>query len=288
LFKAGTGYMNKMGTDFPRDVTVIDSVVRLMNETFEKAIVEDGLYNHHVVFYDQSKPAPQKWLACNGKEIPEMPMAIVMGAGSEDPDREYSAKSTDTIKTGFYIGKNDVITNMIDIVNYQERERTVYTVNELEYLPGKPEGYVHAQSRSKCTLLNERWLRGANQNVPVIPMGVCDGMGSLMNANSIHPTKGNTKFVLTGKNDVEITKDGYLVGTYGHLHDGGLKMVVTINGKEACTSSIVYGGAGHEQVQADGKIWKTIGKTIGCVGPIRVSKGDKLSESKQKVNRNNN
>jgi len=133
----------------------------------------------------------------------------------------------------------------------------VYTVSEMEYFPGKPDGFVHAQTKT-------------------IPMGMCDGLG-VMRANNIHPEVGKTKFVISGKNDIEVVKDGYLVGTYGHLHDGGLKMVLTINGKEACTSSIVYGGPGHEQVQKDGTVWKTIGKTIGCKDPIRVSKGDKLN-----------
>ena len=53
-------------------------------------------------------------------------------------------------------------------------------------------------------------------------------------------------------------------------------MVATINGKDACTSRLVYGGPGHEQVQPNGEVWKTIGTTIGCKDPIRVNKGDKL------------
>jgi len=185
-------------------------------------------------------------------------MAIFMGAGSEDPTRDYpKTKLTSKVKSGFYIGKNDKIQKMVDIVNYHEQERTLYTISEMEYFEGKPEGFVHAQSK-------------------ILPMGMCDGLGALA-ANNIHPSIGNKKFVLSGKKDIEVIKDGYLVGTYGHLHDGGLKMVLTLNGKDVCTSSIVYGGEGHEQVQKDGTVWKTIGKTIGCIDPIRVSKGDKLN-----------
>jgi hypothetical protein len=54
-------------------------------------------------------------------------------------------------------------------------------------------------------------------------------------------------------------------------------MVVKVNGNEVCTSSLVYGGPGHEQVQPNGEVWKTIGSTIGCLDPIRVNKGDKLN-----------
>ena len=53
-------------------------------------------------------------------------------------------------------------------------------------------------------------------------------------------------------------------------------MVLTINGKEVCTSNIVYGGPGYEQVQPNGEVWKSMGKTIGCPDLIRLHKGDKF------------
>ncbi len=53
-------------------------------------------------------------------------------------------------------------------------------------------------------------------------------------------------------------------------------MVMTVNGKKACESKIEYGGPGHEQVQPNGEVWKTIARNIGCDDPIRVHKGDKV------------
>jgi len=63
--------------------------------------------------------------------------------------------------------------------------------------------------------------------------------------------------------------------TDGHLHDGGDKIVVTLNGKTVCNSRALYGGPGHETVE-DGVTWKTIAQTTSCGEPIRVRKGDKL------------
>lgn len=116
-----------------------------------------------------------------------------MGAGSEDADDKYST-SNDKVKAGYYIGKNDVITFGMDVVNYHDTERTIYIATEMEYLPGQPEGYVHAQSR-------------------IVPMGICDGSQGMMGATNIHPPVGEKKFVLEGKNDVEILQDGYLLST---------------------------------------------------------------------------
>lgn len=188
----GTGYNNLAGTDFPRDVLVVDGISGLANETFQKAIVDDGIYNHHTTFMDASK-RPANWLACNGYPIPEAPMAFFLGSGSDDTINTYNSPNN-KVKSGFYIGKNDIILFGLDVVNYHDRERTLYTVNEIEYFPGMPEGYSHAQSH-------------------VIPMGLCDGIMSVMAANNIHAPVGEKKFTLAGKNDIEITKDGHLVAT---------------------------------------------------------------------------
>jgi len=196
---AGTGYNNLAGPDFPRDVMLIDSWSGLINETGGKAMLEDGIYNHHIVYMDVSKKTTAPWLACNGKAIPEMPGGFFMGAGSEDAVK-YNFGNDPKVKAGYYIGKNDAITFGMDIVNYRNEEKTLYIVTEMEFLPGKPEGYVHAQSR-------------------IIPMGLCDGVAGFMSAGNVHPAVGKTKFVLEGKNDITIMEDGHLINTSKCLHD---------------------------------------------------------------------
>jgi hypothetical protein len=53
-------------------------------------------------------------------------------------------------------------------------------------------------------------------------------------------------------------------------------MVITVNGTGVCESKILYGGPGHEQIQPNGEVWKTVAKNIGCDDPIRVLKGDRV------------
>jgi len=252
---AGTGYQNLAGDDFPRDATFVDASTTLLNETFQKAYVSDGLYNHHIVWYDQSKSNPS-FVSCNGKRAMTLPMSIFLGAGSEEVDGMYRHMGGE-VKSGYYIGPKDVINFGMDIVNYQDRERTVYMANEIEYLPGKPEGYTDAQTH-------------------VLTMGMCDGGNARMGAMHIHPPQDKKQFTLTGNQPIVVDKEGYLVSTAGHLHDGGLRMSITVNEKEVCDSKIEYGGPGHEQVQPDGKVWKTLARTIGCPAPIRVHKGDRI------------
>lgn len=149
----------------------------------------------------------------------------------------------------------------------------MYTVSELEYLPGKPTGYVYTQSH-------------------VLLLGMCDSGGG-MSATHIRPPSGQSKFTLAGKDEITVTKDGYLVQIYefhiesgydlhltswtvGHLHDGGDKMVILLNSKPICESRAIYGGPAHEQIQANGEVWKTIASMSECGEALRVHKGDKL------------
>jgi hypothetical protein len=54
-------------------------------------------------------------------------------------------------------------------------------------------------------------------------------------------------------------------------------MVVKINEKVVCDSTVVYGGPGHEGVGVDGKVWKTVSETSLCPLVIKANKGDKVA-----------
>jgi hypothetical protein len=187
---AGTAYKYLAGPDFPRDLFVIDTHSQLLNETWQKAIAEDGLYNHHLPFIDMSTKN-EPWLACNGTPVRGIPgVASFMAVGSEDIDAHWSSDSK-LIKAGYYLDKNDTITINLDVVNYYNRERTIYTVSEMEYFPGMTKGFLNTQS-------------------DVLPVGMCDGIDSYLAATKIHAPKDQKKFTLSGKNDIVIHKEGYI------------------------------------------------------------------------------
>jgi hypothetical protein len=47
--KDGTGYVQFTGDDFPSDITVLKVKTELLTKDFQKAELENGLYNHHNV-----------------------------------------------------------------------------------------------------------------------------------------------------------------------------------------------------------------------------------------------
>jgi hypothetical protein len=78
----------------------------------------------------------------------------------------------------------------------------------------------------------------------------------------------------TSAANVPIPMDGQIINAKGHLHDGGVRVVLELNGKEICDSKAVYGGDGGEGVSPSGKPWETIRQMTQCTTPIDVKKGD--------------
>jgi hypothetical protein len=187
----GSSYSFMVGDDFPRDVMVLEASSVLVNETFQEAVIGDGLYNHHNLFADLSK-IPETWLSCGDRPRGAIPVTVLTGGATGAGPIRYTSADGEH-KSGFYVSKTEKISVGIDVVNYTPRERTVYTVSELEYLPGKPAGYMHTQSH-------------------VLPLGMCDSGGG-MSAIHLRPPPGQSKFTIAGKNEITVTKDGYLVQT---------------------------------------------------------------------------
>ena len=67
--------------------------------------------------------------------------------------------------------------------------------------------------------------------------------------------------------------DGYLINGKGHLHDGGVSMDLSINGKYVCSSNAIYGGEGNTVTKGN-STWETIAGMSICPGPIEIKDGE--------------
>jgi hypothetical protein len=75
------------------------------------------------------------------------------------------------------------------VVNYNNEEKTVYIIGEMEYLPGKAAGYLLSSSHT-------------------INIGLCTGV----NGVDIRPPPGQKRFTVEGK-DIIIARNGYFINT---------------------------------------------------------------------------
>jgi len=176
----GTAYSDAVGADLPKDAMIISSKTTLVNEQYKRVYTNsDGLYNHHLTFVNMNKHA-NIWLACNGTPVPETtPWTIFIGSEAGEVKIPWTPESK-TLKSGYYVGKNDYVALSIDIVNYNNQDVVVYADTEIEYLPGRYSEYGHGEQR-------------------LIPVGLCDSKDTWRGSTSIHPPAGKKKIVWEGK-----------------------------------------------------------------------------------------
>jgi len=236
--------------DFPKDIMLLEAHSEIVTPDFKRATTKEGIYNHHNVFMDMIPPGVA-YGCTTGKPQGQLPISVFAAGATEDGTLRYYAMEGD-VKSGYYLEKNRKMMNMIDVVNYHNEEREIYTTTELEYLEGRPEGYMHATQQR-------------------VDPGICGGSDGV----NIHPPAGQTKFSVASK-DIVAQRDGYILNARGHMHDGGVNIVLKINDQEVCNSKAVYGGEGHTSKTPDGKVWETIRETSSCYTPIKVKKGDKF------------
>jgi hypothetical protein len=247
----GTSYANDVDTDFPRDITILKAFTEVQNKDGKRMELKDGLYNHHTVFFDITKSNLSPYTCAAPKWGFGLSVVPLFAAGATEKSEQVFMASSPDVKSGYYLNSTGSIINMIDLVNYNEQDMEVYTSTEMEYLPGKPSAYREAY-------------------LTLVEPGLCGGqLGAF-----IQPPKGVSKFSINGT-DIVMKQSGYFVQTQGHVHDGGINLVLKVNDREVCNSKALYGGPGHTTV-VNGRTWETIRETTPCTGTIRVEKGDRI------------
>ncbi|KAF2666845.1 hypothetical protein BT63DRAFT_457803 [Microthyrium microscopicum] len=176
-------------------------------------------------------------------------ISIFVGQGDDGTAMRYAAPKGSVIKSGFHIGKNDEMNLMSEVVNYDNAVKDIYVSLDYEYIPmpGKVE---------------DGWYDTGNAALNVQPCGGLDLM---------FPPKD--KAIKYTSPPWDVIMPGYLLDIKPHLHDGGINVTLSVNGKVECVSSAVY-GAGAE---VKGEKWETITGYTPCNKAIEIKPGDKLA-----------
>jgi len=224
----------------------------------------NGIYIHHILTSDSTKKE-KKWVSnCGNPNAAPLNIAGLLGGtafigtGEDSSDGGAVYTSADgTRNTGFHIGAQDTFTGWAQLVNYNKEAKKVYVYYDLEWVPG-----IVGDDVKMVTLT-----------------ATCGGSPAvrLSKNGPTNTTSGNFYFM----------EDGTVIGARGHLHDGGVKVALFINGKYKCHSDALYGdksksdhgmggmgGSGSGGKSATGI--KTISEMTSCKGPFPVKKGDTL------------
>jgi len=187
-----------------------------------------GVYIHHMLSFDTGKTAHNP--IGGGSTIGNLPIAAFIDRGEDSGDTDTIFTSADgKVDAGFHLKKGKLSVSY-DIVNYKTEKQDIYLDLEVEYLPGivgKDAGHTLKSVSGRIAL-------------------------------------GQTGAAVTKSGIMRVSEDCTIIWARGHLHAGGDKMVMTVNGKDTCTSLPKYN---------DQNVITTMGL---CPQLIPLKKGDTL------------
>jgi len=226
--KEDSGQQNSMLTirgDLCKDCTILKGRVGLAFKDGSTANVAKGVYIHHVVSTDMTKTSKPFVNSCSGRSAGFGALGSkFMGTGDDQANIPVWYTSPDGKHNGgYHLGAADTIVMNIDLVNANTQAKEVYLTVDYEYLPGK----VGSDTR----------------DVLLSATGCGEPSIKISTSGPTNTTSGKYTFV----------EDGTIVFAKGHLHAGGEKMVMEINGKVACVSNARYGNAAAPAHEHSGK-----------------------------------
>jgi len=247
--------------------TILAGKVGVMYTDGKEATPANGVYIHHILTSDSTKKQ-KPWLSnCGSPSTPAMNIAGILGGtafvgtGEDSADGLTVYTSEDgTRNSGYHVGGSDSFTGWAQLVNYSPESKQIYVYYDLEWVPG-----IQGDDIKTATFT-----------------ATCGGSPKirLSTTGPTNTTSGKFYFM----------EDGKVLGARGHLHDGGVKVVMYINDKLTCESDAVYGvrtsddgdmGGGHSHgggasASAANAAIKTISSMTKCQGPYSVKKGDTM------------
>jgi hypothetical protein len=241
---------------FPQNSYILrtDSTLRYEDGTI--ATVANDVYNHHVQIFDIGKMTEQLFQC--GKIDPAKPrygMKIpgsYFGGSAADGAPSIFTTLDGMFNSGYYLGKESKVILSAELVNYGKEPKNVYSVTEIDYLPGDTPGMM-------------------DTSVGIMTVNQCDAMPNPF----LSPPSGKKAFEMKSR-DITILQDGYMLSRRGHMHDGGTGMLLKVNDKLVCDSKAEYGTRGTFKSE-DGKEINALSGMKECNDPIPVKKGDTLS-----------
>jgi len=184
-------------------------------DTAKQATPSDGVYIHHLTASDTSKSG---WTAFTGGGL------IGGGAGrayfgdrgedSGETSTIFTSSSNRTSTSGFHLKSTDAISVQTDLVNYDSKSKNLNMVLEVEYLPG---------------------FQGKD-TVATLKSAGAGGLGKI----NLTPKAGSNEAITSGGGGIKANQNIKIIWARGHLHAGGEKMVLKLDGAVKCTSLPTY------------------------------------------------
>ncbi|CZR60756.1 uncharacterized protein PAC_10652 [Phialocephala subalpina] len=192
-------------------VTYIQAGLTYPNGTYANA--NTSLWLHHVVLYNLNNVDA----VCPTNLITGVPGERFFASGNERSPANICINGTNN--AGYYIGRNDTIGFLTELMNTEMVNQTAVVTIEYEYIPGLPASF------SKVTPV---WL----------DIAPCD-------QGSEEPAKNGSFQYTSTPWTAPANAAGRITCAIGHVHDGGTHIDIAKNNQSMCDAIAVYGGPGY-------------------------------------------
>jgi hypothetical protein len=173
---------------------------------------------------------------------------FIGGGGDVGSGNPFAPKPGSNVSSGYYIGKSSTMQLTAEIVNYDPVAKDLYLTLDVEWVSGKTSELLDVGMGALSAVRCDDKEKGI-----------------------VHPPKDRA---ITYKGEEwTITQDGYFINFTPHIHDGGTKVEVFLNGKNICQSRAVYG---EQKASGTGQSWQTIVDYTPCNDAVAIKKGDQI------------
>jgi hypothetical protein len=183
------------------------------------ANIDTGMWLHHMVLINSGPGRSDP--TCDW--LPISPPHMIAGAFPKTSERLFASgnertkvilQNWDFQKVGYKINKRDKFSMIVDLMNENMQDKVVYLTMTYDIVDGNPEDYDNVKpvwfDVAQC--LTSEWPAPYNNGSYTVP---------------------STTWVANVEGDV--------LGAIGHLHDGGQRVTLDVDGKQICSSDAAYG-----------------------------------------------
>lgn len=181
------------------------------------ANIDKGLWLHHMVMFN--KGPGREDFTCRDTDISVPHVSI--GATSRNSERFFASGNErtmgifpewNTTDAGYKINAKDSFAGLIELMNENMDDKTVYMTITYDIVKGHP----------------------FKDNIRVVWFDIRQ-----CGTSEANPPKGKNRF--TFEWTWQATIDAEVIGAIGHLHDGGSQLRLSVDDKETCTNPAKYG-----------------------------------------------
>jgi hypothetical protein len=198
----GQGFAELISEGLCTNCTVLAGKTMITFEDGSEAGPRQGVYVHHVVNRDITKPPNLPVSKCGPGQTPQdgfQSLAaefLAQGDDQQNLDAILFTSKDGKFNSGYFVGPDMVLLNLIDLVNYNAESKKVYVTFDIEYVNG------HVGSDAAATLMSVTGCNNAVSESPGSPSIKLDKNGIAITESPRFAVTRDSKIVAASESKI--------------------------------------------------------------------------------------